>query len=169
MVPQLPTLIPFLDLTSNQEYLVKRIKELAKGSCMVNYKWNSGSFESSFNDEHIPTDSAIIFHLFSTYLDSQLWKSPEYQKRPFYDRYCLMGTNKEIKNKSKCAILCSSPMKPKFNFISDGKIHQLSPDRNNLFYAIIQFLIYMKENSNGSLEGVQLGKSGINILCVVED
>lgn len=135
---------------------------------MANYKWNSGSFDSSYNEEHIPTDSGIIFHLFCTYLDSQIWRSPEFQ-RPFSDRYVSTVGCKEIKNKSKCAIICSSPMKPKFGFISDGKIQQFSNDRNGLFYAIIQFLNYMKNNANGALEGVQLGRSGINILCVVED
>jgi hypothetical protein len=57
----LPLLVPFLELSSNQEYLVKRIKELAKSSCITDYRWNSGS---SFNgiawDEHLPTDSAVI-------------------------------------------------------------------------------------------------------------
>ena len=59
-IPMLPMLIPFLELTSNQEYLVSRVKELAKGSCLANYKWNSGTtLSNSTIDEHIPSDSAV--------------------------------------------------------------------------------------------------------------
>lgn len=61
-IPMLPMLIPFLELTTNQEYLVSRVKELAKGSCLANFKWNSGTtLSNSTIDEHIPSDSAVKF------------------------------------------------------------------------------------------------------------
>lgn len=176
-VPMLPLIVPFLEMSTNQEYLVQRIKDLAKGSCIADYRWNSGSSYHGLNwDEHLPTDSAILFHLFCTYLDSQLMPLPQPGGRPFFNRYVVIGDKKtpketiaEVKNKSKCAILCTNQLKPKFNFISDDKVHNCAYDRNNLFYVIIQFLIYMKTNHEGLLEGVNLGKSGINILCVIED
>uniref|UniRef100_A0A182N9A0 Transmembrane protein 209 n=1 Tax=Anopheles dirus TaxID=7168 RepID=A0A182N9A0_9DIPT len=178
-IPRLPLLIPFLEISANQEYLVQRIKDLAKGSCIADYRWNSGSsYKGLCWDEHLPTDSAIIFHLFCTYLDSQLRPLPQPGGRPFYNRYVVVGdkkTTKETlaevngKNKAKCAILYSNPLKPKFNFVSDDKIHSCAYDRNNLFYVIIQFLIYMKTHHECSLEGINLGRSGINILCCIED
>lgn len=74
--------------------------------------------------------SQIIFHLFCAYMDSQLMPLPQPGGRPFYNRYVVCGDKKtpketieEVKSKSKCAILCSSPIKPKFNFVSDEKIH----------------------------------------------
>uniref|UniRef100_A0A182Q460 Transmembrane protein 209 n=1 Tax=Anopheles farauti TaxID=69004 RepID=A0A182Q460_9DIPT len=178
-IPRLPLLIPFLEISANQEYLVQRIKDLAKGSCIADYRWNSGSSYKGLSwDEHLPTDSAIVFHLFCTYLDSQLRPLPQPGGRPFYNRYVVVGdkkTTKETlaevngKNKAKCAILYSNPLKPKFNFVSDDKIHSCAYDRNNLFYVIIQFLIYMKSHHECSLEGINLGRSGINILCCIED
>lgn len=178
-IPRLPLMIPFLEMSTNQEYLVQRIKDLAKGSCIADYRWNSGSSYKGLSwDEHLPTDSAIIFHLFCTYLDSQLRPLPQPGGRPFYNRYVVVGekkTTKETlaevknKNKAKCAILYSNPLKPKFNFVSDDKIHSCAYDRNNLFYVIIQFLMYMKTHHESSLEGINLGRSGINILCCIED
>lgn len=176
-VPALPLIIPFIEMSANQEYLVKRIRDLAKGSCLAEYRWDSGnSYHGLKWEEHLPTDSSILFHLFCTYLDSQLIPLPQPGGRPFYNRYVVMGDKKtsketidEVNNKAKCAILCTNPLKPKFNFISDGKIHNCSYDRNNLFYVIIQFLIYMKTTQDGMLESVNLGKSGVNILCVIED
>lgn len=42
-------------------------------------------------------------------------------------------------------------------------------DRNNLFCVIIHFLIYVRERNSGLLDGVNLGRSGLNILGVIED
>ncbi|XP_046808679.1 transmembrane protein 209 isoform X2 [Lucilia cuprina] len=177
-MPMLPMIVPFLEMSSNQEYLVQRIKDLAKGSCIADYRWNSGSEYHGLKwDEHLPTDSAILFHLFCVYLDTQLMPLPQGGGRPFYSRYVIIGEEKRsakdtvalVQNKAHCAILCTNPLKPKFNFISDGEIHNCAYDRNNLFYVIIQFLIYMRSHQESSLEGVNLGKSGINIMCVIED
>ena len=174
-IQMLPKLLPFLELTTNQEYLVQRIRELSKGSCMKNYKFNSISFSQPEQTDHIPSDAGIIFHLFCTYLDSQLYPLPD-TPRAFYSRYVVVGDVKKStvenivkevgKNKTKCGILCSNPITPKFNFISD-KVHTSSYDRNNLFYVIIQLLIHLK--NDGTLEGVNLGKSGINILNIISD
>lgn len=174
-IPMLPKLLPFLELTNNQEYLVQRIRDLAKGSCMKDYKFNSVSFNQPEQADHIPSDAGIIFHLFCTYLDSQLHPLPDIP-RAFYSRYVILGDVKKTsvehlmkevgKNKAKCGILCSNPITPKFNFISD-KVHTSSYDRNNLFYVIIQFLMHVK--NDGTLESVNLGKSGINILNIIQD
>lgn len=173
-IPMLPKLIPFLELTTNQEYLVQRIRDLAKGSCMKNFKFNAVSFTQP-DQADLPSDAGIIFHLFSTYLDSQLHPLPDIP-RAFYSRYVVLGDVKKSsvanivkevgQNKAKCGILCSNPITPKFNFISD-KVHTSSYDRNNLFYVIIQLLMHLK--SDGVLESVNLGKSGINILNIIED
>lgn len=55
-VTSLPMVIPFLELSANQEYLVQRIRELAKGSSINDYRWNS-SHTYDHND-HI-TDAAV--------------------------------------------------------------------------------------------------------------
>lgn len=227
-VTSLPLVIPFLELSANQEYLVQRIRELAKGSSINDYRWNS-SYSYDHN-EHI-TDAAvgtthticlhqnrfviceivlslqIIFHLFCAYIDSQLMPLPQPGGRAFYNRYVVWGDNKkspketldEVKSKAKCAILCTNPHKPKFNFICDDKIHHCNhvrvdfcfataiqlfinrifvcfifhfhflQDRNNLFCVIIHFLIFMKERNSSLLDGVNLGRSGLNILGVIED
>lgn len=61
-IPTLPLLIPFLELTPNQEYLVNRIKELSKGSCLAEFKYASSSSAPSVPwDEHLPTDAAVSY------------------------------------------------------------------------------------------------------------
>lgn len=174
-IPTLPKLIPYLELTQNQEFLVKRLRELGKGSCLKNYKFTTVSFDHVSND-HFPNDAGILFHLVCCYFDSQLQPLPDIP-RPFYSRYVVIGDSKKMsvehivkeatKNKSKCAILCRNPITPKFNFVTD-KIHGSYNDRNNLFYVIIQLLFHLKANGN-MLETVALGKSGLNLINVIED
>ncbi|XP_017864383.1 PREDICTED: transmembrane protein 209 [Drosophila arizonae] len=177
--PMLPLLFPFLDTFTNQEYLVQRIRDLAEGSCMGDYRWNSGdSYKGKVWGTHLPTDAAIVFHLFCVYFDSQLMPLPQGGGRPFYSRYVLIREEKRstkeiinaVNNKAHCAILVTNiQLKPKFNFISEKELHNCANDRNNLFYVIIQFLIYMRSHQESMLEGVNLGKSGINIMCVIGD
>uniref|UniRef100_D3TPF5 Uncharacterized conserved membrane protein n=1 Tax=Glossina morsitans morsitans TaxID=37546 RepID=D3TPF5_GLOMM len=177
-MPMLPLIVPFLEMSSNQEYLVQRIKDLAKGSCITDYRWDSGSEYHGLKwDEHLPTDAAIIFHLFCVYLDTQLMPLPQNEGRPFYSRYVVVGEEKRsvkdtvalVQNRARCALLCTNPLKPKFNFISEGEIHACAYDRNNLFYVIIQFLVYMRSHQESCLEGVNLGASGINLMCAIDD
>lgn len=60
MSPILPMIVPFLDMSTNQEYLVRRIHDLAKGCVLSEYRWNSGGTYNSLNwDEHLPSDSAV--------------------------------------------------------------------------------------------------------------
>lgn len=60
MAPILPMIVPFLEMSSNQEYLVRRINDLARGCVLSEYRWNSGGSYNSLNwDEHLPTDSAV--------------------------------------------------------------------------------------------------------------
>lgn len=63
-IPSLATLIPFLEITTNQEYLEKRIRELARGGCMSEFKWNGGSsYKGKDWDDSLPTDCAVSYDL----------------------------------------------------------------------------------------------------------
>lgn len=118
-----------------------------------------------------------MFHLFCTYLDGQLPPLPQPGGRPFYTRYVVHGDKRthdeikaEVRNKSGCAILCTNgQQRPKFNFITARTIHSSVHDRNNLFYVIVEFLVYMRQHNEGMLESVNLGRSGINLLRVIGD
>ncbi|VVC33291.1 Hypothetical protein CINCED_3A024978 [Cinara cedri] len=72
-IPSLLYIIPYLEISSNQEYIVQRIKELAKGPCLTEYRWNSGgTFKGKEWNNELPSDAVLVMHLLATYLDSQL-------------------------------------------------------------------------------------------------
>lgn len=64
---------------------------------------------------------------------------PQPGGRPFYNRYVVIGDKKsiretveEVKAKTKTAIMMNNPTKPKFNFISDDKLHHCSHVRSRI-------------------------------------
>ncbi|KAM6095832.1 transmembrane protein 209-like [Chlamydotis macqueenii] len=73
LFPTLKTVVRYLDLTPNQTYLVQRIKALSQERYLSSFQWNrGGDFKGRRWDSSLPTDSSIIMHLFSTYLDCKL-------------------------------------------------------------------------------------------------
>ncbi|XP_039486505.1 uncharacterized protein LOC120448530 [Drosophila santomea] len=174
-IPTLSTVLAFLSISANQNNLVKRIRELAKGAYMATYQW------WFVQGQHLPTDAAIVFHLFCVYMDSQLMPTPlEGGRRPFYSRYVVKRDTdhpsiedivSRVNNRANCAILATGNLEsdPMFNFISGKEVQDCLYDRNNLFHVILQFLIYLREHRGSNLEGVSLGRNGINILDVIGD
>lgn len=62
-VPTLSMVLPFLEMSTNQEYLVQRIRELARGSGINDYRWNSSNSYDLNWDEHVTTDAAVSRNL----------------------------------------------------------------------------------------------------------
>lgn len=58
-VPALSTILPFLEISTNQEYLVQRIRELAKGSGLNIHDYRSQNSYDLNLDEHVTTDAAV--------------------------------------------------------------------------------------------------------------
>lgn len=60
-VPTLANVLPFLEMSTNQEYLVQRIRELARGSGINDYRWNSTNSYDLNCDEHVTTDATVDY------------------------------------------------------------------------------------------------------------
>ncbi|KAL1110550.1 hypothetical protein AAG570_008078 [Ranatra chinensis] len=124
-IPSLPFLIPFLQLSSNQQYIVQRIKELAIGSSMSEYRWKSGGkFNDKEWDSHLPTDAELVMHLVCTYLDSQLPLLPtQPDARPFTTKYLVKVKEQPIQK--ELAIRQHSVHPPHYNLIINGEIQDI--------------------------------------------
>lgn len=97
-IPSLSPIIPFLEVHTNQEYVVKRIRELTRGGCMSEFKWNSGGYFNGKDwEDSLPTDCAIVMHLFASYLDTQLMPSPNLpDAKAFSSHYYLKADRKSV-------------------------------------------------------------------------
>ncbi|XP_056655681.1 transmembrane protein 209 isoform X3 [Monodelphis domestica] len=169
LIPTLNTIVQYLDLTPNQEYLFERIKELSQGGCMSSFRWNrGGDFKARKWDTDLPTDSAIIMHVFCTYLDSRLPPHPKYPDgKTFTSQHFVQTPNKpDITNENVFCIYQSNINPPHYELIYQGHVYSLPKDRNNMFHTLLMFLYIIKTKESGMLGRVNLGLSGVNILWI---
>jgi hypothetical protein len=55
-------------------YIVARLRQLAVGSCISQFKWNSGmKYDGkSWNSQNFPSDAYLLMHLFCRYMDESI-------------------------------------------------------------------------------------------------
>ncbi|XP_035675844.1 transmembrane protein 209-like [Branchiostoma floridae] len=175
-VRSLTSLLPYLDMSSNQEYLVSRVKELAQGGSMSEFRWNSGgTFKNRKWDQDLPTDSAIIMHMFCSYLDSRLPPHPKFPDGRTFTGQHFIKTPEEPENRG-CSLRGSDNLllhqahinPPHFTVVVGDHAYQLHRGRCNLFHAILLFLHRIRTKEYGMLGQVNLGPSGVNLLWIFE-
>ncbi|XP_020633430.3 transmembrane protein 209 isoform X1 [Pogona vitticeps] len=172
LIPTLNTIVQYLDLTPNQEYLVERIKELSQGGCMSSFRWNRGAdFKARKWDTDLPTDSAILMHVFCTYLDARLPPHPKYPDgKTFTSQHFIQTPDKpDVANENLFCIYQSSVNPPHYELIYQGQVYNLPKGRNNLFHTLLMFLYIIKTKESGMLGRVNLGLSGVNVLWIFGD
>ncbi|XP_007436042.1 transmembrane protein 209 isoform X1 [Python bivittatus] len=172
LIPTLNTIVQYLDLTPNQEYLVERIKELSQGGCMSSFRWNrGGDFKARRWDTDLPTDSGIIMHVFCTYLDARLPPHPKYPDgKTFTSQHFIQTPDKpDISNENLFCIYQSSINPPHYELIYQQQVYNLPKGRNNLFHTLLMFLYIIKTKESGMLGRVNLGLSGVNVLWIFGD
>ncbi|XP_018573554.1 transmembrane protein 209 [Anoplophora glabripennis] len=170
-IPSLATLIPFLEVTTNQEYLEKRIRELARGGCMSEFKWNGGS---SYNgkdwDDSLPTDCAVVMHLLASYLDTQLMPLPNMpDTKPFSGHHYIKATDKMPPLAPNSLFIQQvSEKPPHYRVVVGEKVYEMVKGYNNLFHSILFFIYHVNKMEHGMLGRVNLGRAGVNILWVID-
>ena len=137
-IPHLHNLVPFLEITPHQDYLVNRIKELATGGAMSEFRqghwicyvwhtvcdhlcycrWNGGGrFKGTDWNEKLPTDSEIVMHCVACYFDSRLPPAKGVvDGRTFSSLYFFKLPDKSDLSKIKvpCAIVQTSLKPPHY-------------------------------------------------------
>ncbi|CAI8015266.1 Transmembrane protein 209 [Geodia barretti] len=159
--PQVPTLhlvLPYLELTSKQAYLVQRIRELSSGGCLSVYRWNGGgAWNGRPWTQELPTDPQIVLHLLCVYLDSHLPLSPLFTNgRPFTSHYLIKSPDKPVARSPGVAVYQSTLLPPHYNIVVGDKLVDIPKGRNNLFQAIVA-LLHLLKTGNDSSSQQQLG------------
>ncbi|RWS27596.1 transmembrane protein 209-like protein, partial [Leptotrombidium deliense] len=152
-IPTLSVVLPYLELSLNQEYLVQRLKDLAKGGCITEFNWNRGaSHKGKQWSEEWPADAQIVMHLFCTYMDSRLPAHPSCADgKPFTTMYFKTAAE-HSSSKSQFYILQTKLNPPHYNVAVQGEgIIEVPSGRNNIFYSIILFLHVININRCGLL------------------
>ncbi|KAG9489831.1 hypothetical protein GDO78_005644 [Eleutherodactylus coqui] len=154
LIPSLNVIVQYLDITPNQEYLFERIKELSHGGCMSSFRWNGGGdFKGRKWDTDLPTDSAILMHVFCTYLDSRLPPHPKYPDgKTFTSQHFVQTPDKpDTTNENVFCIHQSNINPPHYELVYQRHIYNLPKGRNNLFHTLLMFLYIIKTKESGML------------------
>ncbi|CAH1787400.1 unnamed protein product [Owenia fusiformis] len=169
-VPMLNSMIPFLEASTNQQYVVQRLRELGSGGSLSDFHWQSGvDYKGKPWGEHLPTDSVIVMHCLCSYMDQRLPPHPRFPDgKTFTNKHFAKTPDKPVSKKESLLIYQSHVNPPHYKLIIGEQILDLPKGRNNMFHAILLWLHHIKTNEAGMLGRVNLGLSGINILWVVD-
>ncbi len=180
VMQQLQHLVPFLEVTHDQEYFLHRVRSLARGGAMSGFKWNGGgSFRGQPWSDKLPTDAELVMHCLAAYFDSRLPPAKGIvDGRTFTSLYFFrMPDDKVALAKSRAPVsIVQTGHRPAPHYIlqigsgeGGGRKLELAPGRNNLFHTLLLFLHRLKTKENGMLGKVNLGRSGLNVLWVIEE
>ncbi|XP_054416607.1 transmembrane protein 209 isoform X3 [Pongo abelii] len=131
-----------------------QIGELSQGGCMSSFRWNrGGDFKGRKWDTDLPTDSAIIMHVFCTYLDSRLPPHPKYPDgKTFTSQHFVQTPNKpDVTNENVFCIYQSAINPPHYELIYQRHVYNLPKGRNNMFHTLLMFLYIIKTKESGML------------------
>ncbi|XP_014257035.1 transmembrane protein 209 isoform X2 [Cimex lectularius] len=168
-IPNISFLVPFLEISTNQQYVVQRIRDLAKGSSMNCFNWRSGgNYEDKLWESHLLTDAELVMHLFMTYLDSRLPLLAERPSaKPFSSQYFARSPNSP--KKTNLAIVQDNVSPPHYQLMINNSLRDIPHGRNNLFWTLVQFLCCVKKYEHGSLGNINWGRGGLNMLSIIEN
>ncbi|KAF0311992.1 Transmembrane protein 209 [Amphibalanus amphitrite] len=169
-VPSLNAVLHFLSVSTHQEYLVYRIRELSRGGCMQEFRWNGGgTFRGKDWDEHLPTDSAIVMHMVAAYLDGRLPPHPSHPDgRTFSSEHLSSAPDKPVTGPGRLVIHQAEIIPPRFCLIDGTEIVELAKGRNNLFHTLLLFLYTVRRSHGGMLDRIHIGPAGLNVEWVIQ-
>ncbi|KAK4773660.1 hypothetical protein SAY87_028679 [Trapa incisa] len=175
------------------EYMVKRIRELAEGTCLKNYEYlGSGEVFDKVNKKWIlqlPTDSHLLLYLFCAFLEHPKWmlhvdpasySGAQSSKNPlllgvlppkerFPEKYIavISGVPSTL-HPGACIIVVGRQSPPIFALYWDKKLQFSLQGRTALWDTILILCDRIKAGYGGVVRGMHLGSSALNILPVLD-
>uniref|UniRef100_A0A8C5K4L5 Transmembrane protein 209 n=1 Tax=Jaculus jaculus TaxID=51337 RepID=A0A8C5K4L5_JACJA len=111
--------------------------KLSQGGCMSSFRWNrGGDFKGRKWDTDLPTDSAIIMHVFCTYLDSRLPPHPKYPDgKTFTSQHFVQTLNKpDVTNENVFCVYQSAINPPHYELIYQHHVFNIGLSGVNILW-----------------------------------
>lgn len=164
----LENVVPFLEITTNQQYLVERFKEFAIGGALSKMNWNHGG--PTWND-HLPPDAEILMFSFCTYIDTRLMPDPEF---PDGRQFTTLHTKDSLHEKSidttgRPQVLIHHRTKnpPHYLLQMGDEIFDVGLGSANALHTIISFLYHQSTRNDGRICRMSMGPTGIDVLTII--
>jgi hypothetical protein len=150
---------------SSVPYMIDRIKVLASGSFLQQYVWNGGPAAARDN---MPTDAQVVMHAFCTFLDTIIPDGAA-TGRPFSSRFFLMHPDEpDVARKGSVVLYQRSIHPPHFEVVLDGQVWEVLPGRNNMFHAIVLFVLALKRHFHGHVGPISLSSPPVMLIPALE-
>jgi hypothetical protein len=120
----------FLTMEFNcRSYIVQRIKQLATGSCLSQYRWNSGSkFDGQpWNSQKFPSDGLLIMTLFCRFMDEKLPGEALDPHQPFTHKYFVDSPKQTNIRKTGVRIRQHEKFPPHYQILIDRTCYDICP------------------------------------------
>merc|ERR1719397_415667 len=165
----LTTLLPYLEVSSDQTYLLDRLRALSVTGAMSGYRWSAGG--EGWTDR-LPSDSEIVMHCVATYMDTRLLVSTLQSGEninSFSGRHFVKFGDKLRMDDKKTLAIIQDTKSPVHYVVQVGdKQLDVGVGRNNMIHSLLLFLHTVKVERSGLLGRVNFGLSGLNILWVLD-
>ncbi|EEE58847.1 hypothetical protein OsJ_10435 [Oryza sativa Japonica Group] len=175
------------------DYTVKRVQELAEGTCLKNYDYmghgdGCGKLEKKWISE-LPTDSLLLLYLFAAFLEHPKWmlhvdptsysgaqssKNPLFlgvlpPKERFPEKYvALISGVPAVIHPGALILAVGKQSPPIFALYWDKKLQFSLQGRTALWDAILLLCHQINVGYGGVVRGIHIGSSALNILSVLD-
>jgi len=176
-VPHLTALLPYLEVSPDQSYLISRIRMLAKTGALSLFRWNGGGDGWT---ERLPSDAELLVHCLACYFDARLLTSASMRlsgttnpqaevMKPFTGVHFYRHGEKPGEGKENTLAIVQLGRSPAHYVVQVGAGQlDVGTGRNNLIHTILLFLYRVRQDRAGMLGRVNLGLSGLNLLWVLD-
>ena len=165
----LASILPYLEVSTDQTYLVDRLRALSATGAMSGYRWSTGGKDWT---DRLPSDSEIVMHCVATYMDTRLLVSTLESTdnlNSFSGRHFVKFGDKLRQDDKKTLAIIQDTKSPVHYVVQVGdKQLDVGVGRNNMIHSLLLFLHTVKVERAGLLGRVNFGLSGLNILWVLD-
>lgn len=168
----LGALLPYLEVSTDQTYLLDRLRALSATGAMSGYRWKAGGKDWT---DRLPSDSEIVMHCVTTYMDTRLLLVSTIHSgenlTSFSGRHFVKFGDKlrQVRDDKNTLAIIQDTKSPVHYVVQVGdKQLDVGVGRNNMIHSLLLFLHTVKVERAGLLGRVNFGLSGLNILWVLD-
>ncbi|KAJ3699496.1 hypothetical protein LUZ61_003201 [Rhynchospora tenuis] len=175
------------------DYTVRRIEDLAEGTCLKNYDYMGKGYSSDKAGKKwtgdLPSDSHLLLYLFAAFLehpgwmlhvDTQWFSGAESNENPLFlgvlppkerfpEKYvAIIAGVPSVIHPGALILSVGKQSTPTFSLYWDKKLQFSLQGRTAFWDAILLFCHKINEDYGSVVRGVQLGSTSLNLLSVID-
>lgn len=166
---RLRDLLPFLRPFTEQAYVVRRVRELARGPCLAAYRWDGGS--AGWEAARCPPDAELVLRLLAAYLDGVVpggGQSGGGESGAFTAAHTSCAPASPPRGPGVLCIHRASLAPPHYLVAVEHEVVETGRGRDNLLHSVLVFLAAAARRSPPALLRLHLGPAGLNMLWILD-